>query len=506
MAETKSERPVLARTHAPGQGLRTETAASFLASTPTDEAFGFFAKNMTTMCCMMNADGSVFWYNQRWIDYVGLTAEAIEGGGWHVLHHPDVQLDVARLWQEAVASGQSFEMTVPLKGHDGQFREFLTRIDPLHDDEGTVTRWLCISTDVSAAVAIKRELAIVNAQYQAVAAEREALLSQLGESVIVADPSGRVTFMNEAAALLHGCSTLDTTPEGYADAYGLLTMAGEVHPIETLPMTRAIRDLETVTNAEWRIRRPDGSEVCASGNARPFYGADGVLIGAVLSIRDESNRHAADLALAEVARLKELLLHEVNHRVKNSLQLVTSMLSLQATKSDSADLKRSLNDAMSRILVVSAIHHRLYSSGEHDRVDLSSYLRDLANETIRALDDKNRVDINFDGTPDVFIDVDRAIPLALVMSELLTNAVKYAFTGMPRGTIAMAVVANDKDIVITLSDDGCGLPADFDPKKGGSLGMRIVAALTGQLSAKLAIVRPDRGTCFEIRLPINRGF
>lgn len=495
------ETPEPIRRHAPGHGLQPQTADNFLVNATTDESFWLLAEYMPTLCCMANADGYVFWYNQRWLDYAGSTLTAMTRDGWHSMHKSDDLPDVNAMWQSSLDTGEPFETILALKGSDGLFREFMTRVVPLRDNDGNITRWLCISTDISAQVAAEREMLEINRKYQAVASERDALLSQLGESVIVADPDGRITFMNEAAVELHGLATLDTVPDGYAESYGLFTLAGDVHPIETLPLTRAVRNLERVTNAEWRIRRPDGTEVLASGNAKPFYADDGVLLGAVLSIRDETIRHAGDVARAEVARLNELLLSEVNHRVKNSLQLVTSMLAMEAGKSNSVEVKRVLADASSRIAVVAAIHHRLYSSGKHNRVDLSAYLRDLGYETIGALNDKCRVEIDFCGPPSVFLEVDRAIPLALILSELLTNAVKYAFNGMSHGVISVSVAIIEMEILVTISDNGCGLPEDFDPKQRGSLGMEIVMALTSQLRAKFLIIRQERGTRFDIQFP-----
>ncbi|MGP9820795.1 PAS domain S-box protein [Salinarimonas sp. NSM] len=135
-------------------------------------------------------------------------------------------------------------------------------------------------------------------------AERDAILGQLAEGVIVTDASGRITFVNAAAERLHGTKLLDVAPAGYAAAYSLFTEAGEIHPSHELPLARAALRGETVEDVRWRIRRPDGSEVLAIGSARPVLGPDGERIGAVLTVRDDTARHAAETALrASEARL-----------------------------------------------------------------------------------------------------------------------------------------------------------------------------------------------------------
>lgn len=135
------------------------------------------------------------------------------------------------------------------------------------------------------------------------AAEREAILGRLAEGVIVADAQGRITFVNDAAERLHGVKLLGVTPDAYSESYSLYTEAGEPYPALELPLARAVAG-ETVEDVRWRIRRPDGSEVLAIGSARPVLDAGGERIGAVLTVRDDTQRRAAEAALrASEARL-----------------------------------------------------------------------------------------------------------------------------------------------------------------------------------------------------------
>jgi PAS domain S-box-containing protein len=127
----------------------------------------------------------------------------------------------------------------------------------------------------------------------------EAALAQLAEGVIVADADGRIRFVNEAAARLHGVAALEVPVDRYADAYRLLTEDGRPYAPGGLPLARAARAGERVTEARWRIRRPDGSEIVAVGSARPVRGPDGRRLGAVLTVRDDAARLAAGAAERE---------------------------------------------------------------------------------------------------------------------------------------------------------------------------------------------------------------
>jgi two-component system, sensor histidine kinase PdtaS len=469
-----------------------------------DTQFRLLAENIPTLCWMASADGYIFWYNRRWHDYCGSTPEQMAGWGWQSVHDPDILPAVMERWTGCIAAGTPFEMTFPLRGADGVFRPFLTRVEPVCDESGALKWWFGANTDVTAQVAAETELRDVNLKKQAIGAEREAILGQLSEGVIVTDPSGRITFVNEAASRLHGVAQLDVDPDAYAQVYSLWTEDGRPHPAETLPLTRAVRNQETVVDARWKIRRPDGTEVLALGNAKPIYADDKSLIGAVLTIRDDTLRHATEEAMAQAVLIKDIMLQEVNHRVKNNLQLVTSLLSLQAERTALPEVRIGLLEARSRLGVVAAMHQRLYATMQTERVELSTYLQDLAKETISALKGERSIQLSFLAEAECLVSLEDAVPLALVLNELLTNAMKYAFDGQGEGQIAINILQKNGQLCITLTDNGCGLPVDFDPASAKGLGMRIVTALVGQVEGKLVIVPRTRGTEFLITLPIDR--
>jgi PAS domain S-box-containing protein len=202
---------------------------------------------------------------------------------------------------------------------------------PLLDDEGRVTGIFAEGQDVTERVAAEERL-------RAEAAERDAILSQLAEGVIVTDTDGCIAFVNIAAERLHGVKLLGVKPDGYAETYRLLTEDGHPHPAATLPLARAVLDGETVEDARWRIRRPDGSEVLAVGSARPLLGPDGERRGAVLTLRDDTARAEADARLRESER---------------ELRLVTDALPVLVSYIDANERYRLVNAAYERWFSVS---------------------------------------------------------------------------------------------------------------------------------------------------------
>ncbi len=474
-----------------------------LADTIGADELQILADNLPIPCWIASANGTIFWFNQRWHDYCGSTPAEMAKGGWQSVHDPKDLPILLSSWDVAFAAKQPFEAILRLKGSDDVFRTFLTKVEPALDDHGELIRWIGVHTDISAQIDAETKLKSAHAAEQQLTSYRQAILSQLTEGIVITNAEGRILFVNQAANDLHGVMELDVPPDEYAESYSLFTADGEPHPSMTLPLARAVVNEETVIGARWRIRRPDGREVLAIGNAQPVYASTGEKIGAVLTLQDDTARHGAEVALAEALAVKDALLLEVNHRVKNSLQIVTSLLMLQAHSSQLPELQDKLREACARVDVIASLHQHLYQNESHDRVNIGSYVRDFTQDAVKAFANGGLIDIRFAELADVDIEMDRAVSLALIMSELLTNAVKYAFKDCAQNQIALTVSADEQEFQISISDNGVGIPAGFDIVGANGFGLRIVDSLVKQLSGSLSLIPQDRGTGFMIKFPVS---
>jgi two-component sensor histidine kinase len=217
----------------------------------------------------------------------------------------------------------------------------------------------------------------------------------------------------------------------------------------------------------------------------------------LLGMAIERQRFERDLTAA--IEQQEVLLQEGNHRVTNSLQLVASMLSLQAATAKPT-MRAELQDAVSRISAIARAHQRLYRTRQIRSLDLGEYLADVC----RDLDDATaHCDIEGTMAQGIQIATDRAIPISLLVTELITNAAKHAYD---KGTACPLWIALERDgddaIVIKVRDKGRGLPEGFDPGKSKGLGMRIVSAFLKQLKAHLRVERHSPGTEFVVEIPL----
>ena len=200
-------------------------------------------------------------------------------------------------------------------------------------------------------------------------------------------------------------------------------------------------------------------------------------------------------------REKEVLLKEIHHRVKNNLQVIISLINMQIRKMENVTAKDALLECQSRIQAIALIHEKLYQSIDYGNVTFSDYTKSLIHDIFRVLGTSQKNIKARIAIEDISISMDKAIPCALIMNELVTNSVKHAFVNDRKGTIHVEMKLHDsKTLQLRIKDDGVGIPYTFDLKKTKSMGLQLVNTLVGQLNAKIFIDQID-GTCFTIQFP-----
>ena len=197
----------------------------------------------------------------------------------------------------------------------------------------------------------------------------------------------------------------------------------------------------------------------------------------------------------------QILLKEVNHRVKNSLQVVSSMLVLQARSVDDPDLSEQLNQASTRVNAVGRAYERLAYNADDENIDLVEYLRQIIGDLEPTV---APCKIELDAPKEIQFAADRAILVGLIINELVSNAGKYAYPDCPGGSIWVRLVQPDNNsILVSVRDEGVGLPLGFDSTASKGLGTRLVNALTQQLGAKLTRPMSPIGTDCALLVPLS---
>ena len=251
---------------------------------------------------------------------------------------------------------------------------------------------------------------------------------------------------------------------------------------------------------EHRFVHADGTRRNVVVNKGTYANAEGAVVGVVGVIMDITDHKEAELRMKEALREKETLLHEIHHRVKNNLQVVASLLDLQALSGSTPEAVEAARSSYRRVKAMSLIHEMLYQSKNISRIDLPAYVGDLARDIFLAhLINPGTITLSIRRKDDVFLDINQALPCGLILNELIAKAVKHAFPDGRKGEITVEIDrSQDGDIEILMADNGAGLPASVDPHRSRTVGLHLIRGLVKhQLHGRLDVLSGP-GTAYRI--------
>jgi PAS domain S-box-containing protein len=243
-----------------------------------------------------------------------------------------------------------------------------------------------------------------------------------------------------------------------------------------------------------------------AGSCGPHRDAQGKIIGTIVVLNEITERKQAEEALRSALSEKEVLLREIHHRVKNNLQVVSSLISLQSEAVQDPIIQGHFQEMQVRVRSMALIHEELYQSNDLSRVDFAEYISKLINGLAQTYMIHPNVNLQAD-VEEVFLGVDTAIPCGLIVNELVTNAFKYAFPDARAGEVIVRLHTLDTGgYRLIVCDNGIGLPPDIDLENTETLGMQLITILTRQLRGSLRI-ESTRGTCFTIEFrEVRKGY
>jgi len=311
------------------------------------------------------------------------------------------------------------------------------------------------------------------------------IIKSMRDSLIVVGADGTIKTANDASATMLGHTVEELegmSIESFLDVQEGRESARRL--LEFLKKGPSI-DLDTV------FRRADKTRVPVLLSGATLHGDDTETLGAVLISKDISERIEAETRLKRSLREKEVMLREIHHRVKNNMQVISSLLKLQVRNIDDDIARGIITESQNRIRSMALIHEKLYLSDNFAEVDFRTYAKTLVSRLYESYGVhqhaiRMEIDVDYPKLP-----VDTAIPCGLIVNELVSNALKHAFSEGDKGTITVRMhQTSDSLIELSVADDGCGLPKDLDIATTESLGLRLVTMLAeDQLQAELEFCR-----------------
>ena len=277
-----------------------------------------------------------------------------------------------------------------------------------------------------------------------------------------------------------------------------------IRQVEELQVMYQIDEKENqiaLLNQETKLKQASLREAAVLRNVTIAGIIGALIIVALLYRQNRQRKKANNLITHKNAQLqhflteKEWLLKEIHHRVKNNLQIVMSLLNTQSAYIDNATALSAINDSQHRVHAMSLIHQKLYDNVSS--IDMPSYIRELSSYLAESYNMGQRISFEYNIDP-LEMDVSQAVPLGLILNEAITNSIKYAFPGDRNGIISISLKRSAPGrYLLSISDNGIGMPSDVNSKRPGSLGMKLMAGLSEDLDGNFSIEN-GKGTTIKI--------
>jgi PAS domain S-box-containing protein len=392
---------------------------------------------------------------------------------------------------DVVASKRVMSKEFPFVHRSGEAVWMKVSLSPQVDPEEGVLGVLAIAEDITQRLASQRQTEHAEQQLSLLAFT----LNCAKDAFVITDMENIILYVNQ--------SFLDTY--GFTEEELIGRNVEFVRPEEfSMEVARAIR--EGTRGVGWSgevINRRKNGELFPvelwTSVVRDDAGRSVALVGVA---REITERKRVDEKIKASLQEKEVLLKEVHHRVKNNLQVISSILSLQGEKVENQEVLDILRETQNRVRSMALVHEELYQSDTLSRVDIGDYVRRLSTTLFHSYRPEG-VDVHLElDIGDIRVPVDDAVPCGLIINELVSNALKYAFAGRKRGKVAVIFHEEGENFVLRVVDNGVGVPRGLDLNTAETLGLQLVATLTRQLRGSIECVR-RRGTTFTMTFPIS---
>jgi PAS domain S-box-containing protein len=314
------------------------------------------------------------------------------------------------------------------------------------------------------------------------------------DAIIITDIENIIISANKSAERIFGLVETEIIGKEF-----IALAFDEKLKIENQGIIRNTLSGNQVSEIETVITCKDGTKKYVSMNVSPLRGPDQKVIGLSSIIRDITERKNAEEQIKADLNEKEVLLREIHHRVKNNMQIISSLLRLQSASIKDKKYSDMYLESQNRIITMSLIHEKLYQSKNLTKIDVRDYTRDLVNGIVDSYGiNTSKICFNFN-VENVFLGINSAIPCGLIINELVSNSLKYAFPGGKSGEIKIILRTDDySNFELKVSDTGIGIPNEIDIGKTETMGLRLVRILAeNQLHGKVALNRAN-GTEFQI--------
>jgi PAS domain S-box-containing protein len=420
-------------------------------------------------------NGIIATFNQGAERLFGYKAREVVGKPITILIPPDRHHEEPEILARVRRGERIDQYETVRRRKDGTLVDVSLTVSPVKDDQGGIIGASKIARDIT-------ERKLSEAKLRDSERQLQELIAAIPAAIYTTDAQGKVTYYNQAAAELAGRPPTIGSDE-WCVTWKLYHPNGTPLPYDQCPMAIALKEGRAIRNAELVAERPDGTRVPFIPYPTPLRDAVGRIIGAINMLVDVSERKHAETQ-------QRVLLNELNHRVKNNMQMLQILLEAGAQRAESSEAREVLEEASGRIMAMAAAQRVLYTTPDATRFNAHDFLNTVCETAKQTF--PQEVDIDYEADA-VRLSNDSAMPLALIANELLTNAVKYGLNGRAAGTIRVRLKREDDSFLFYVEDDGPGF--DLELVQQRSSGLKLVQGLARQLGGKFEVTSIPATRC-----------
>lgn len=453
------------------------------------ERYDIVSKATSDTIWDLNLENDRMVYNNNIYNMFGYSEKEVKrlGSWWRDKIHPEDLKGVEKALAGVLENGsERFQMEYRFKASDDTYKYIFDRAFVLKDEEGTPVRIIGAMQDITQQREEKERLKLY-----------ESVVTNTQESVVILEaepsdlPGRKIFYVNEAFTDLTGYEKEEVLGRTLHFLNGPKTEQAKREKLR-----HAMNQFEPV-EVEFINYKKNGEEFWINTSMVPVSNSKGDYTHWVGIGRDVTARRSYEDEIQASLAEKEMLLSEIHHRVKNNLAVISGMMQLQAFETDNSDLQDKLFDSVFRIKTMATVHELLYQTNSFSNIDFTKTVETLAKSVSDTLESGSNVEVEINSVP-ISLNINQAIPVSLIVNEVMTNAYKHAFKNQKKGMIEIDLQERENHVDLQISDNGIGLPDGFDKNDLSSMGLKLINVLSQQIDASYEYHRLDDGTRFAI--------
>lgn len=449
-----------------------------------EEKLQLIYNSVFDMITHVDVRGRILDINDRVTEILGYTRDDLVGkhfGEAIALDRKTLSMVSAIFMKAVTKNPTSGVIEIPLSTRDGETRHFEVATTFIKEN-GKVKSVVNVFRDITMRKKTEHELSKLSTS-----------VNQSPAITVITDTDGNIEYINPTCERITGYEAKEVVGKNPS-----IFSSGENEKAFYATLWKTLKKGKT-WRGEFHNRKKNGDYYWEQASISPLKDVKGK-VSHFIKVADDVTSDKAQLqAIQKALEEKEVLLKEIHHRVKNNLQIIMSLLSLQSNQIRDENALQAFDESRRRIHSMALVHEQLYQSENLSEVNFSDYVKLMTGEIIKSTQQRKSVKIELDIEPSS-LTIDTAIPCGLIINELVTNAIKHAFPDKKTGTIGVAFSISKSFYQLQVRDNGLGIPGDIDFSTTKSLGLRLVYILTDQIKGKLTLKR-DSGTSITIVFP-----